>query len=84
MKTETILTQIHPRDLWFPLRSKIEGRRVIVHDRIETDEDFALTKLTFEPPLILDGYRMKDNMFIHCATTERADVFGSLAEYFRP
>ena len=84
MKTETILKEIHPSDLWYPLRKQIEGRRIIVHGGPTTEHGFEMTRLTFNPPVSVNGARMRDNIWIHCKHEERADVFGELATYFEP
>ena len=84
MKTETILKEIHPSDLWYQFRQQIEVRRIIVHGGIETEHGFEMTRLTFNPPLSVNGMRMKEDIWIHCKHESRVDVFGELATYFEP
>ena len=84
MKTETILKEIHPSDLWYEFRQQIEGRRIIVHGGIESKDGFEMTRLTFNPPLSVDGYRMSPTIWIHCKHEERVDVFETMAESFKP
>lgn len=84
MKTQTILKEIHPKDLWYPLRSQIEGRTIIVHGGIETSDGFEMTRLTFNPPLSVDGHRMAPDMWIHCKHESRVDVFETMSNCMRP
>ena len=84
-KTETILKEIHPKDLWYPLRSQIEGRAIIIHGGYgEPVDGFQMTKLTFEPPLTVNGQKMMSHMFMNCKHETRNDVFETMAESFKP